>query len=305
MGASRGGYRRRRYRSRVADIRTAQPNDLDGIYDLLSARSRAAFGISEILREHVEHALSLADGTDRWVALDGRDVVGYAALDSSQELVHAAADPTVGDAILARAETRARERGFGRIVVTAVQDDLPLSSLLTRHGFVHDRDTLRMWRRLDDDLPEPGWPAEVTVRSYADADGERVHALLDACYVGWDATYVAVPHSEWVAFMTKHDEFDPALWFLVERDGDLVACALHWKEQRRSGWVKDIVVAESERGRGIGKGLLQHGLRAYAARGAERVGLKVDSSNPTGALELYARTGFVTDRRYGIWTYAL
>ena len=305
MGASQGGYRRRRYRSRVADIRSAQPSDLDGIFDLLSACSRAAFGFSEIRREHIEHALSLADGTDRWVALEGRDVVGYAALDSSQDLVHAAADSAVGDALLALAETRGRERGFGRIAVTAVPEDLPLSSLVTRQAFLHDRDTLRMWRALDGDLPEPAWPAGVTVRSYADADGERVHALLDACYVGWDATYVAVPHSEWLAFMTKHDEFDPALWFLVERDGNLVACALHWKEQQRSGWVKDIVVAESERGRGLGKALLQHGLHAYAARGAERVGLKVDSSNPTGALQLYARTGFVTDRRYGIWTRAL
>ena len=66
--------------------------------------------------------------------------------------------------------------------------------------------------------------------------------------------------------------------------------------------MKDIVVAESERGHGIGKALLHHALRVYAARGVRRVGLKVDSSNPTGAVQLYARVGFVTDRRYGIWT---
>jgi ribosomal protein S18 acetylase RimI-like enzyme len=105
--------------------------------------------------------------------------------------------------------------------------------------------------------------------------------------------------------MTRHDEFDPALWFLVERDGELVACALHWKEHQRRGWVKDIVVRERERGRGIAKALLHTGLRAYAERGAERVGLKVDSTNPTGAPQLYEKVGFVTDRRYGIWTKAL
>ena len=76
---------------------------LDGIFDLLSTRSRAAFGISEILRDHVAHALNLTNGTDRWVALDEESVVGYAALDSSQDLVHAAVDPGVGDALLARA----------------------------------------------------------------------------------------------------------------------------------------------------------------------------------------------------------
>ncbi|MGZ4403839.1 MAG: hypothetical protein ACXVRI_13470, partial [Gaiellaceae bacterium] len=211
----------------MADIRTAQPEDLDGIFDLLSTRSRAAFGISEILREHVAHALSRANGTDRWVAHDEAEIVGYAALDSSQDLVHAAVDPGVGDELLAQAEARAAERGFGHIAVTTVPEDLPLSSLVARHEFVHDRDVLRMWRALDGDLPEVRWPTGVSVRTYEHADGEHVHALLDACYTGWDDTYVAVPHDEWLAFMTDHSEFDPALWFLVERDDDLVACALH------------------------------------------------------------------------------
>src|SRR4249919_1638004 len=135
MGAWRGGYR-----CRVADIRTARPDDLEGIFDLLSTRSRAAFGISEIVRDHVAHALSRTNGTDRWVALDDAEIVGYAALDTSQDLVHAAVDPAVGDALLARAETRAAERGFGHIAVTAVAEDRPLSSLVQRHRFAHDRD---------------------------------------------------------------------------------------------------------------------------------------------------------------------
>ncbi len=289
----------------MADIRTARADDLDGIFDLLSTHSRATFGISEVEREHVAHALARADGTDRWVAVDGTSTVGYAALDSSHELVHAAADAETGDALLARAEARARERGFGRLAVTTVPEDRALTSLVERHRFVHDRDILRMWRAIDEKPPAASWPAGISVRSYEDEDGERVHALLDQIYAGWDTSYVAVPHDEWLAFMTGHDEFDPALWFLLERDGELVGCALHWREHQSSGWVKDIVVAESERGRGLGQALLHHALRAYATRGAVRVGLKVDSGNPTGALQLYDRVGFVTDRRYGIWTRTL
>ena len=62
-----------------------------------------------------------------------------------------------------------------------------------------------------------------------------------------------------------------------------------------------LVVRSSERGRGLGTALLEHGLRASAERGATRVGLKVDASNPTGAPALYDRLGFVTDRRYDLW----
>jgi mycothiol synthase len=60
-------------------------------------------------------------------------------------------------------------------------------------------------------------------------------------------------------------------------------------------------VLQSERGAGLGRALLQHAFQAYEARGATHVGLKVDAANPTGALQLYERTGFVTDQRYGIW----
>jgi ribosomal protein S18 acetylase RimI-like enzyme len=105
--------------------------------------------------------------------------------------------------------------------------------------------------------------------------------------------------------MTDHDEFDPSLWFLVERDGELVACALHWKEHNRRGWLKDIAVRESARGTGLGRSLVRHGLLAYSDRGVERVGLKVDEANPTGAAGLYAREGFVIDQHLEIWRKAL
>jgi len=159
-----------------------------------------------------------------------------------------------------------------------------------------------MWRSLEGQLESPSWPDGITVRSYTDADGERVQALLDAAYSGWDPDHVELSQEDWLAFMTAHAEFDPALWFLCERNGDLVACALHWRASDGAGWVKDIVVRESERGRGLGQALLLHGFREYRDRGAVRVGLKVDANNPTGAVKLYEKVGFVIDRTYRIWT---
>jgi mycothiol synthase len=285
----------------VPQIRTATPDDVDAIFDLLAARSRAAFGSSEVQRAFVARDFAVA-GTDSWVAVEKDSVVGHATLNSGHELAHAARDAAVGDALLERVEARAREREMETLSVTVVPEDQPLSQLVERGGFTHDRDILRMWRALGADLPEPQWPAGVTVRSYEAADGKRVHDLLDATYAAWDAGYVPRPHADWLAAMSGDPEFDAAFWFLVERDGDLVACALHWGPHQRRGWVKDIVVSEAERGRGIAKAMLHHGFRAYRARDVVQVGLKVDSTNPTGAPQLYERVGFVTDRRYGIWT---
>jgi mycothiol synthase len=295
MGALSGEYR-----CPVPEIRDATWDDFDAVFALLDARSRAAFGISEQKPEFLRQAWELPGG-ERWVAVANGSVAGYAGLDESQHVVHAAVDPEVGDALLAHVEERARRRGFEHVAVTAVPEDVPLYAAVRRNGYELDREVLRMWRPLNGELPEPVWPEGVTVRSYQNADGARVHALLDAAYRGWDRDYVAMSHEGWLKFMTEHDEFDPALWFLVERDDELVACALHWKESRRRGWVKDIVVREQERGKGLGKALLQHAFRAYAQRGIERVGLKVDSTNPTGALQLYERLGFKVDQRLGIW----
>jgi mycothiol synthase len=267
---------------------------------LLDRRSRAAFGVSEQKREHLRQRWDLPS-TGRWVALENGAVAGYAALDENRDFVHAASDPDVGDALIARVEHEARTRGFPHVSVVAVPEDAPLYGTVQRNGYRVEREILRMWRTLDDNLPDPIWPDDVTVRSYTDADAERVQALLDKQYAGWDESYTPRSHEGWLSFMTVHDDFDPTLWFLVERDGNLVACALHWKESQGLGWVKDIVVRKSERGRGLGKALLHHTFHAYAERGVERVGLKVDSTNPTGAQQLYARLGFVTDQRLEVW----
>jgi ribosomal protein S18 acetylase RimI-like enzyme len=296
MGASGGGYR-----CHVAEIRDASWEDFDAVFGLLDARSRAAFGISQEKPEYLRQRWQLpAHG--KWVAVVDGAVVGYVGLDEAQELTHTANDPDVGDALLDHAERQARVRGFDYVAATAVPEDEPLYGAVTRNGYTLDREILRMWRMLDGDLPEPVWADGAAPRAYADADAERVHALLDEAYAGWDRDYVSRSHEGWLSFMTAHDDFDPAMWFLVERDDELVACILHWKEQQGHGWVKDLVVRESERGRGLGKALLQHGFCAYAARGADRVGLKVDATNPTGAPQLYERLGFVTDQRLGIWT---
>ena len=284
----------------MAEIRNATWDDFDEVFALLDARSRAAFGVSQQKPEFLRQAWNLP-GNEQWVAVSEGAVVGYAQLEESQEASHAAVDPDVGDALLAHVEERARARGFDHLAITAVPEDEPLYTALQRNHYELDREILRMWRPLNGELPEPSWPGGVRVRTYADDDARRVQALLDDAYAGWDRDYVPRSHEGWLSFMTDHEDFDPSLWFLVERDGELVACALHWKESERRGWVKDIVVRESERGRGLGTSLLHHGFRAYAARAVERVGLKVDASNPTGAPRLYERVGFVTDQRLGIW----
>jgi ribosomal protein S18 acetylase RimI-like enzyme len=226
--------------------------------------------------------------------LDGR-------VDSDGQLSFTGVPAELVDELLAHSEARARERGLLRLRAILEPDDAALDTFVRRSGFAQRGEVLRMWRPVSSPVEEPPWPGGALVRTYEDRDARPLQSLLDTAYGAWDDTYVARPHEDWLRWMTGHDEFDPTLWFLVERGDDLVGCALHWKEQRRAGWLKDLVVRADQRGSGIGTALIEQGLHAYARRGVERVGLKVDSTNPTGAVRLYERSGFEVDRRYGIW----
>src|SRR4051794_25071776 len=170
MGRSTGEYR-----FPVPDIRDATWDDFDAVFELLDARSRAAFGISQQKPEYLRQRWELP-AYAKWVATDGGAVVGYGALDEDQELALAAVDPDVNDALIAHVEAAARRRGFTHLSATAVPEDEPLFAVLQRSAYSLDREILRMWRELDGDLPEPAWPGAVAVRTYEADDGPAVHA---------------------------------------------------------------------------------------------------------------------------------
>jgi ribosomal protein S18 acetylase RimI-like enzyme len=94
--------------------------------------------------------------------------------------------------------------------------------------------------------------------------------------------------------MTNDPSFDAGVWFLAEAAELLAGVCLCWRE----GWVKDLAVAPSFRGHGVGEALLRHALTVFHDRGLATVGLKVDADNPTGAVRLYERVGMARDRTY-------
>ena len=149
-----------------------------------------------------------------------------------------------------------------------------------------------MRRPLEEDPPTPAWPEGISVRSFCPNDAPAVHALLEHAYRGGGGS--VEPFETWHLAMTSDAEFDPELWFLVEAEGgSLAGAALCWT----SAFLKDLVVHESWRGRGVGAALVHQVLREFRGRGAQAVELKVASDNPSGAQRLYERLGFVAVER--------
>jgi ribosomal protein S18 acetylase RimI-like enzyme len=133
-------------------------------------------------------------------------------------------------------------------------------------------------------LREPVWPEGVRVRTFQLGDANAVHSLLAH---GYERRGGSVgPFEAWLAQMTADAEFDAELWFVAESEPMLVGTVLCWT----SAFVKDLVVRESWRRRGLGEALLRHVFKAFATLGAPAVELKVESSNLT-AVALYERLG--------------
>jgi ribosomal protein S18 acetylase RimI-like enzyme len=131
---------------------------------------------------------------------------------------------------------------------------------------------------------EPKWPDGVCTRCFEPADARSLHSLLEHGYRHGGGSVAAF--ETWLPQMTTDDEFDPQLWFLAESQGMLVGAVLCWT----SAFVKDVVVHESWRRRGLAEALLVHAFNTLSIRGATAVELKVEAANH-GAVRLYERLG--------------
>lgn len=289
---------------RAMRVRAATWDDLGGAVELIGVQNRAVLGLAGVWVDQVRagwESREFTVGLDNFVAEDGGRLVGYAAVRPGGELVLAAPDDAVSDALFARALGRARERGEVEIRVTVLSAESPPGRLVMRNSFRLEHETLLMRRPLGEPLDHPAPPDGIAFRTFESGDAATVHSLLDEAYTAWDESYVPMAHGDWVSWMTGDSEFDASVWWLAKREGELVGCALFWN----SGWLKDLAVRERERGRGLGAALVGLGLIEFTRRGVRRAGLKVDAANPTGAVRLYERLGFVTASSEAVWVSTL
>ncbi|MER6348942.1 mycothiol synthase [Streptomyces sp. NPDC001595] len=143
------------------------------------------------------------------------------------------------------------------------------------------------------DLAEPALPAGVSVRTF-------VPGRDDAAWLAVNAA--AFAHHPEQGSLTQRDLddrkaepwFDPAGFFLAEREGELVG--FHWTKvhaEEQLGEVYVLGVAPGAQGGGLGKVLTTVGLRHLAAQGLPTAMLYVDADNKA-AVSVYERLGFTT-----------
>jgi mycothiol synthase len=297
-------------------LRPASPGDFPAIVGVIAACDLEDFGEVDVRQEWVRDAwrrprFSLEG--DTWVAeAAGGAVVAYAQV--WDEDVH-----TVFDAE-GWVHPRHRGRGLGTCLARAVERRALLDVALVAAGSapavhqsvdarVDDASALfarlgyrevRRFRHMEIDLG-PGIeggapPGGIRIRGRREEDDPAIHAALEEAFAAhWG--FVPVTYGAWRADERGGSAYDPSLW-LVACDGDEVVGAMLGRVVAGHGWIGDLAVRSTWRGRGIGEALLRDAFRLFAERGVGRAMLNVDADNATGATRLYERAGMRVRREW-------
>ncbi|MEU7648704.1 mycothiol synthase [Streptomyces huasconensis] len=242
-------------------------------------------------REGVRHLL---------LSVDHR-LIGYAQLEDTDPVEAPAAELVV--------HPSHRGRGHGRALGSALLGESGRRLRVWAHGghsaarhlaqvlgLALFRELRQMRRPLADlNLPEPVLPAGVTIRTF-------VPGQDDAAWLAVNAE--AFAHHPEQGSLTQRDLddrkaepwFDPAGFFLAERESDGELVGFHWTKvhaEERLGEVYVVGVRPGSQGGGLGKALTTTGLRHLAASGLPTAMLYVDADNKA-AVSVYERLGFVT-----------
>lgn len=283
----------------MSDVRIDQPSQLTS--EQAAAVLRLVDHVAELegvrpLSEHVMLQVRYGsdDGVRHVLLWSAGELVGYAHL----ELRDVVAELATVDPAHSRALVNVLiAEGGEALRVWARGRNAGSATILRDMGFRDQRVLLQLRRSLlDPPLAEPSWPAGVTVRTFVVGQDEaawlEVNNLAFADHPdqsGWSIDDVVTrEHEPW---------FDPAGFFLAEREGVLVG--FHWTkihgakdpDQERIGEVYVVGVAPSMQGQHLGSALTLAGLVHLRERGLLTVMLYVDESN-SAAVRVYERLGF-------------
>jgi mycothiol synthase len=179
----------------------------------------------------------------------------------------------------------------GRVLRLWAHGDLPAAAALARTaGFERFRALWQMRRSLSEPLDQPALPAGRALRSFVPGRDEDEWLTLNG--------RAFAKHPEQGGW-TRHDLelrerepwFDPAGFFIAERDGHMTG--FHWTKMHDPtlGEVYVVGVDPDEQGSGLGRALTLAGLRYLRDRGVDQAMLYVDEDN-VPAIRMYEGLGF-------------
>jgi mycothiol synthase len=282
--------------------RSPMRSDLDAVVSVIAAAEAATHGVVDVSLEDVRsdwERPSFDLSSDAVVVTDAGWIVAYAEVFSGRAWVHVHPDHCgrgIGAAVLGWTESRARELGSDKVGQTVPDPNALAADLLSSKGYRVRWETWVFQKDLDTEPAEPRLPNGMTLRTFDEKrDARATYELIDTAFSDWPDRDPGVGLDDWEASFLRREDFDPSLTFLVEDDGELIGVALCLVYDDE-GWVQQLAVKRSHRGRGLGGALLQASFREFHGRGLKTAGLSTESR--TGARGVYEHVGMSVTRSF-------
>lgn len=161
-------------------------------------------------------------------------------------------------------------------------------------GYLPEKYYFRMQAESAAAPPAPEWPPGAALRTMRpEEEGRRVFDFIYRAF-DWHGRGDPPDYDWWRDFMMRPDHYHPELWFLLERQGEIIAAALCY-DYPENGWVRQLAVDPALRRQGLGSSMLRHVFRFFFQRGQPKVSLVVDSTNPD-ARDFYENVGMRQER---------
>lgn len=284
------------------ESRAPTPSDLDDVVATIAASEKASQGIIDITREDIRsdwERPSFDLSTDAVVVTDDGRIVAYAEVFNGRAWAHLLPDQYgrgIGSTILRWTESRAREQGSAKVGQTVPDPNALATDLLSSKGYRVRWETWVFQKDLDAEPTEPQLPDGITLRTFdEERDAQGTYDLIETAFSEWPDRDPGFGFDDWAASYVMRKDFDPMLTFLLEDGSTLVGAAV-CHAYSDEGWVAQIAVKRSHRGRGLGSALLQAAFREFHRRGLKTAGLSTESR--TGARGVYEHAGMHVTRSY-------
>lgn len=315
-------------------LRTAQSHDTPHIYDLLQAIAAADGSISTVSLQDIgilfndpwsdpqaDSLLALtSDGKIAglaWVLLNpayAQQTTNLTWSNVHVEIwcnVHPASqenDPGLGAYLLQWADKRGATRLYDvphsnlpRFLLTNCwEDQVDKIIMLEGHGYRPVRYFARMSRDLGQPVPEEPLLAGLRLCTYSPELSEPLREAYNEAFKN-DWNYQYASPQDWQRIYISRSDFFPELTFLAMDRDRIAGFSLNHVHQtpdgKREGFITYIGTLPEWRKRGVASALLCASLHAFQSQGLAYAALGVDTDNPNEAFGLYARLGFVINRR--------
>jgi mycothiol synthase len=248
---------------------------------------------------------------DAWLVEEGGRLVAFgwaetlAGLGWAVGVVHPKVKGRgLGSSLLERSERRVRERGAERVQQFSFAEDAGAAALFERNGYREVRRFFEMAIELADAPAAPAVPDGFALEPFDEHRVREFHDALEESFQDhWE--HHARPFEDWWQEKQNAPDFDPTLWFLIREGAEVAAVVRNDPNRNGGGMVGALGVRRPWRGRGLGRALLLHTFGEFHRRGVNRISLGVDSTNPTGATQLYESVGMRVELEQVVFERAL